>query len=350
MELVRNLNKALSAADQVEIGASQLPDEIPTDNTFLPFQLVDDNGISIACVPKKEMVKAAIVAQQTFRKAIEADETSESVLDLSNVLLLAAYEHHSATNVRYRLVKEGVQSEKAELRFLNLLLTSKLKKQSKSPTLWNYRRAFVKSASRDLFTQKQLFKESAYLTRTNDKLGKQYYDISGLGAFLEHEFDTILRSAEVHKHNYYAWGYARWVTDLAVKGDKAELRKLLALTLLWVSKHPSDTSGWSFFTYLGLKLDEDDRKTILDTLRVVQEDYSGSEAFYVCLRTLLTSVSEDVAEEWLNRLKETPEKEEQASGEANTLQSLMEATQAKDAHLQKQALNFYYRREPRVGA
>lgn len=306
-------------------------------------------------MPKKEMVKAALVAQQSFRKALDASPVSETVLDLSNVLLLAAYEHHSATNARYKLVAQGIQSERAELQFLDLLLTSKLKKQSKSPTLWNYRRAFVKSASRDLFKQpKKLFAATGYLANINERLGKQYYDISDLGGFLEHEFDVILRSAQVHKHNYYAWGYARWVTDLAVEGDKKQLRKLLALTLLWVSNHPSDTSGWSFFTYLGLKLDSEDRRTILDTLRVVQGEFVGSEAFYVCLRTLLTSVSEDVAREWLVRLDESSEKgeagQEEQAGAAKTLQSLMKATEERDAYLQKQALNFYYRREPRVGA
>lgn len=339
----------------MEIGAAELPEEVPTDDTFLPFQLVRDNDITVVCVPKKEMVTAALVAQQTFRKALDASPVSETVLDLSNVLLLAAYEHHSATNVRYKLVEQGVQSENAELRFLDLLLTSKLKKQSKSPTLWNYRRAFVKSASSDLFKPpKQLFATTGYLVNINERLGKQYYDISDLGAFLEHEFDVILRSAQVHKHNYYAWGYARWVTDLAVEGDKKLLRKVLALTLLWASKHPSDTSGWSFFTYLGLKLDAEDRRTILDTLRVVQGDYVGSEAFYVCLRTLLTSVSEDEAREWLVRLNGSSEKDEpgvkQPAGAAQTLGSLIKATEKRDAYLQKQALNFYYRREPRVGA
>lgn len=338
----------------MEIGASELPEEVPTDDTYMPFQLVEDNDITVVCVPKKEMVKAALVAQQTFRKALDASPVSDKVLHLSNVLLLAAYEHHSATNARYKLVEQGVQSEKAELRLLDLLLTSKLKKQSKSPTLWNYRRAFVKTASRDLFKPKQLFSTSSYLANINERLGQQYYDISDMGAFLEHEFDVILRSAQVHKHNYYAWGYARWLTDLAVKGDKKQLRKLLALTLLWVSKHPSDTSGWSFFTHLSLKLDADDRKTILDTLRVVQGDYIGSEAFYVCLRTLLTSVSEMLAHEWLVQLNESSEKgvdrKEEKTGTINTLQSVMKATEDRDAHLQKQALNFYYRREPRVAA
>ncbi|RDW27363.1 hypothetical protein B0I71DRAFT_151641 [Yarrowia lipolytica] len=350
MELVRKLSGALLAADQVEIGPSELPEEVPTDDTFKPFQLVEDKNITTACVPKKEMVTAALVAQKTFRSAIDASPVSEAVLDLSNVLLLAAYEHHSATNIRHKLVEQGLQSEGAELRFLDLLLTSKLKKQSKSPTLWNYRRGFVKSASMDLFTPKELFKEVNYLEKINALLGEHYYDTTGLGPFLEHEFDVILRSAQVHKHNYYAWGYARWVTDLVVKENKELFKKLLSLMLLWVSKHPSDTSGWSFFTYLSLKLDEKDRRAVLDTLRVVQNDFVGSETFYVCLRTLLTSVSQEAAQEWLTQLDEGPEKEEEGKtlGAANTLQSLMKATKERDAYLKKQALNFFYRREPRV--
>lgn len=298
-------------------------------------------------MPKKELIKAALSAQQGFRSAIDA----ESALHMSNVLLLAAYEHNSAVNMRHALIKQGLLSTKQELRLLNLLLTSKLKKQSKSPTLWHYRRQLMDKVSEDDFSANRVTDDSAYLSRVNSLLRTSYYSFSGLNSTLSHEFNVILRSAEVHKHNYYAWGYARWITERELSNGLCNdtLRKLLSLTLQWISKHPSDTSGWAFFTYLGLKLDDKDRQVIMKTLDLTKNDYLASEAYYVCLRTLLRSVDVSVAQKWLGTLEKSQEEQvEVAQTDKTTLESVEQEKKRKDVFLQKQALDWYYRREPRV--
>ncbi|KAG5367248.1 hypothetical protein CJU90_3499 [Yarrowia sp. C11] len=365
MELVEKLSEALMTADSVEIGPAQLqvedlPEHLDRNDTFSPFILVkdaDNDGdvVETVYVGKGDLYKATAVAQKTFRQTIDTSPVSKQMLHISNVLLLGAYEHHSATNVRHKLVEQGILSPEAELRFLGLLLTSKkLPKQTKSPTLWHYRRSLVKSVSRDVFTPSPLFRAPGLLQldEINRGLETPYYDFSGLGPFLEHEFEVILRSAAAHKHNYYAWGYARWLTEHEIKGDKAELRKLLSMTLWWICMSPPDTSSWSFFTYLALKLDDEDRKTILESLKVAQDRFRGRESFYVCLRTLLTSVSEQVAQDWLDSLNESHYDLDEKMGPAapGTFLELMHTKEKTDVALQKQALNFYYRKEPVVGS
>lgn len=307
------------------------------------------------------MVKAAVAAQKTL---FQPNIPPHTLLLVSNVLLLTLYEHNSATNIRYKLREQGEVSEASELRFLNLLLTSKLKKQSKSPTLWNYRRNLVKSVSHSLFKPSSLdtfpetFPDTFYLKKTNEKIGKEYFGFDGLHSMLIYEFTIVLKSAQVHKHNYYAWGYARWITNLVLDlpdthDDSEQLKKLLSLTFAWISKHPSDTSGWSFFTYCALKLPKEHVVVLLETLQLLSDDYVGSEAYYVCFRTLLAAVSSETAKPFINWLERDPttssdlspsepsgEQVERSGTKPNTLESVTLALNQRDQKLRQKALFF----------
>lgn len=58
------------------------------------------------------------------------------------------------------------------------------------------------------------------------------------------EVSTVLRAAEAHPKNYYAWTYARWLVSVQNVGFNQE--DLVS----WCMKHPGDVSGWSFLAWL----------------------------------------------------------------------------------------------------
>jgi hypothetical protein len=124
-----------------------------------------------------------------------------------------------------------------ELWFLNSILTSPLHRQSKSPTLW-YQRAWI---------------YSTFAEHCNFLLATKGY--------LMREIEIVLKSAEKHQHNYYAFGYARRVLLPALRvverketnkvdgNVKLNHKAVLDRLLVWCKAHPSDTSGWSFLAY-----------------------------------------------------------------------------------------------------
>jgi hypothetical protein len=71
------------------------------------------------------------------------------------------------------------------------------------------------------------------------------------------ELECILKAAERHPNNYYAWQHARRVLSakdkVAVGNDvdlEAVLRAVLNRVLQWCLQNPSDTSGWSFLLHI----------------------------------------------------------------------------------------------------
>jgi hypothetical protein len=75
------------------------------------------------------------------------------------------------------------------------------------------------------------------------------------------ELGTILKAAEQHQHNYYAFQYARRILHTGVntvmKRDEVRTnrdeiflnRAILDEILRWCKAHPLDTSGWSFIAF-----------------------------------------------------------------------------------------------------
>ncbi|KFY18816.1 hypothetical protein V493_08326 [Pseudogymnoascus sp. VKM F-4281 (FW-2241)] len=208
---------------------------LPDANFLLASNLVEivDNTLG---VPKAVLAKAFITARRIFFEHLDnLTEDHGLILDSTSVVLLFDPEHITAANARKRVClayRSRPQSEqtkrlKDELWLTQFFLTSKLKRHNKSPTLWSHRKWLLKN----------------------------FHTLDGLlgPKWVEYEIENvILRSAEHHPKNYYAWDYMRWWTR-SRPGLVYEWRPPLNVPLAmlmqdWCSHHISDSSGWSFLT------------------------------------------------------------------------------------------------------
>lgn len=232
-ELVGLLNSRLSTGP--------LDIQILPDASFLPsWSLVEivDNTLG---VPKPVLAKAFIAARRIFFEHLDnLIENLEVILDSTSVILLFDPEHITAANARKKIClafrsrsqPEQIKRLKDELWFTQFILTSKLKRHNKSPTLWSHRKWLIKN----------------------------FNTVEGLLSpkWVEYEIEeVILRSAEHHPKNYYAWDYMRWWTKsrpgLPGLDDKWCPRGNMPLAMLmqdWCLHHTSDSSGWSFLTWM----------------------------------------------------------------------------------------------------
>ncbi|KAJ5745493.1 hypothetical protein N7520_010675 [Penicillium odoratum] len=210
-------------------------------------------------ITKKMLVQAYTVARKLFQGLASAGddfhvefETDSNGSDrvITEVMLLFDCEHLSACNWRKRRLLAAVtQCSKnenqdqialtrrlleTELTLLTTYQCSPLHRHTKSPTLWSHR----------LWVLRQMF----FI---------QSWDAEALLNLLRVELDGVLRAAELHPKNYYAFGYMRQLHALAnteIAGQlswSAELaRPLLDPVLDWCLAHPRDISAWTFGKYL----------------------------------------------------------------------------------------------------
>lgn len=176
----------------------------------------------------------------------------EDMRDATRIILLHDPEFLTAANARKQYLLNMLSMKQAygpmhrmmlchavrsELWFLTSILTSPLHRQSKSPTLW-WQRAWIYQTFCDELPA--LFE------------GKDW---------IVSELEVVLKAAEMHQHNYYAFQYARRVLPQALKFLVADEKETTvtrtsqihqAVTdrlLLWCKAHPGDTSGWSFLEF-----------------------------------------------------------------------------------------------------
>ncbi|EXF80557.1 hypothetical protein CFIO01_04264 [Colletotrichum fioriniae PJ7] len=204
--------------------------------------LRDENAVAI---PKLRIVQAFLFARQILQKHKVNDPSMvgrEQLMPATSVLLLMDPEHLTAANTRKRLLSDAISAGntvKANLArekwFVDSLLTSRLHRHTKSPTLWNHRRW----------------------------LSERYRD-AGLPVAVQQDVETVIMMAgERHPRNYYAWTHARWLTKTFLV--VSELDVLVSLTQSvkkWSFRHHSDVSGWSFLAHLIDRLGKDDRETV----------------------------------------------------------------------------------------
>ena len=241
--------------------------------------LVDGNYIGIS---KPKLIQAFIVARKLFFKYLRDINNSDDqgVRNTTAVMLLMDAENLTAANARKKLIqrcKNFVDIEsiiRKELIWVDGLLTSRLHRHTKSPTLWSHRRWLL-----------------------------------DLGYSINMPFDihsdlkeVILISAERHPRNYYAWQHLRWIL-LSSYGDNSPKRKitldnekLISTILVWCTKHPSDTSGFSFLLFCLSTLPEGSRPRIevcssacKDVLALANSFQWLNESVWVFLRTLVAS-------------------------------------------------------------
>lgn len=265
------ISKALTQG-QAESDAPLLEIEIlPKSHVLEPntFLLKDGNALAIS---KIGLVQAFLEARQIFQghhpsKGITLP--ANDLLAVTSVMLLMDPEHLTAANSRKMLIRSETEAERQsdlirrDRAFVDSLLTSRLHRHTKSPTLWSHRR---------------------WLIETGQALGLP----SDVMADLKH---IVMVAGERHPKNYYGWCHARWLTRLALK-DQADYNvyDLMAATKLWCFRNHTDISGWTFLTFLLAMLDGTTTRTVFDeTIKLAVSLQWYTESTWVFLRTLAAS-------------------------------------------------------------
>lgn len=222
------------------------------------------------------------ITAANFRKRHLLSRSQFKAASISN---LQSTPHHSAPPAASFL-----SILRSELSFLTSLVTSPLPKAPKASTLWAHRLWLVRSFHTDVLVLFQLeqvnwrelevdspskwveegtngnSKDEAAILE-NKALQKGELASSSPNSALQHLYTTelqiVMRAADRHPRNFYAWGYARALftyltTPSSTKYStpaSAILSLSLALSVLpsthsWCMTHPRDISGWTFLVFL----------------------------------------------------------------------------------------------------
>ncbi|KAH7040476.1 uncharacterized protein B0I36DRAFT_310766 [Microdochium trichocladiopsis] len=244
------------------------------------------DGHAVA-IPKLRLAQAFMVARQILHEDLMSRHAGltilEKVLPATAVLLLMDPEHITAANTRKRALRcklSSLEKDDAKARldavnhekhFVDSLLTSRLHRHTKSPTLWNHRRWLL-------------------------ELGKS----EGRSLDLEDELKRVIMvSGERHPRNYYAWNHARWLltehvtTKSPAVGDvRANMVHLCHIVKDWCLKHHGDISGWSFLGFILNQIHDEDEQTTArnivarDVLKITESFRWSNESVWVFLRSL----------------------------------------------------------------
>ncbi|KAK3397027.1 hypothetical protein B0T20DRAFT_440500 [Sordaria brevicollis] len=206
---------------------------------------------------------------------------NEQLLAATAVILLMDPEFITAANTRKRLIQKYITFDRQrtedirsvlekEKRFLDSLLTSRLHRHTKSPTLWNHRRWLVETFASTL----GFYPEDVTADITN----------------------IVLMAGERHPRNYYAWCHARTILRLATQGkdNYDHLLKLIEAVKKWCFRNHTDISGWSFlFHLLDLYSGSGNSKMVESTFTEVLDMASAlnltNESVWAFLRTMAAS-------------------------------------------------------------
>jgi len=226
-----DISRALSAADEKELLDIEF---LPRSHPVPPGTHLLRDGNALA-VPKPSLVQAFVVARRVLQghRQRHPGISDDDVLAATAVILLTDPEHTTAANTRKRLVLgapgRGELRIAREKHLVDSLLTSRLHRHTKSPTLWNHRRWLLEQAAA----------RGLRLDVPDDVLR------------------VVLVSGERHPRNYYAWCHARWLVELTAspgygrdRDVAAEREQVLSHTRAWCYRHHDDVSGWTFLSSL----------------------------------------------------------------------------------------------------
>ncbi|KAF3925272.1 hypothetical protein ABW20_dc0106381 [Dactylellina cionopaga] len=242
---------------------------------LLPFYPVPDTHIYTEStslgIPKSSLWKAFQHARPLFFTTLSSISSPKSpqpsmqtyqiLLTTTTILLLHDCEHLTAINTRKRILlslfpagapfplgpldrgQEFAISPQAEFVFLTSLLTSPLHRHTKSPHLWAHRRWLLNTYPTLKYAPPPSSSSSSGSSSSRPSTSSSSAS-KLLRKWSRSEITTVLRAAESHPKNYYAWTYARWlVTSNHVSFNHEEL-------VSWCVKHTSDVSGWGFLAWL----------------------------------------------------------------------------------------------------
>jgi protein prenyltransferase alpha subunit repeat containing protein 1 len=234
----------------------------------------DGNTVFAIGIPASKLVKAFAVAHSKFFAALpqihQNVDLRTEIFYSSTICLLLHPENFTVANARKRLLNAELEAGnterllafwKADLSTVANLLSSPLKRHTKSPTLWHHRKwLFTKFL--DLVQAK--FDSSPHTLAmfglsTPKQAGRIFSVISQTA-----ERDLVFKAGGWHRHNYYAWEYARClVSQLGLDADESDW---LPATEAWARSHSQDTSGWAFLLWLHKHFQSRDKS--------IKEDFS----------------------------------------------------------------------------
>ncbi|KAJ5683250.1 hypothetical protein N7462_006415 [Penicillium macrosclerotiorum] len=216
-------------------------------------------------ITKKALVRAFTVARHLFTKRLlpmtdddlrasleKKEDKSDLASDLvvTEIMLLFDCEHLTACNWRKRRLLAAAaqclnhtdptlakaQLFDAELTLLRSYQCSPLHRHTKSPTLWSHR-----------------------LWVLDQWLQAEPRSAAALFSLERAELDIVLRAAERHPKNYYAFTYMRGLQTMLENRPDGKSHpnwaaewttRLLNPVLNWCLANPRDISGWAFGLYL----------------------------------------------------------------------------------------------------
>lgn len=235
------------------------------------FLLQEENSLAISKLGLVQAFFAARLLFQGHRAGKGTVLSPDQLLAVTNVILLMDPEHLTAANSRKRLVcSEGHNPAGSELElirkdkfFIDSLLTSRLHRHTKSPTLWSHRRWLIQKA--------------------------QSHGIQP--DVVENLERVVMIAGERHPRNYYAWCHARWLTGLVPREHKDRvLRDAVDAVKGWCFRNHTDTCGWSLLSFELAKLDATIGSSVLEeTCKFAVSFQWTNESTWVFLRTLAAS-------------------------------------------------------------
>ncbi|KAI0909102.1 hypothetical protein F4824DRAFT_419940 [Ustulina deusta] len=230
--------------------------------------LQDGNAIAI---PKLRLVQAFFVARQILQDYLEntSEIITHDVAAATSIALLMDPEHLTAANIRKRALSTSgslsFATLKSEQKFVDTLLTARLHRHTKSPTLWSHRRWLVATC---------LTLSISWDIR---------YDIK----------HVVMIAGERHPRNYVAWQHARLLLDRdpSLAGTIAFDVKEFCL------RNHSDISGWAFLSDCIARIqDEESRRSVCssvlnDVLSITESFRWTNESVWMFLRTIVARES-----------------------------------------------------------
>ncbi|KAH7173748.1 uncharacterized protein B0J16DRAFT_350798 [Fusarium flagelliforme] len=231
--------------------------------------LRDENAVAI---PKLRIVQAFIVAQKLHKQFLTEDGnvSRKHILRSTAVMLLMDPEHLTAANTRKRLIMTKLKDKdvedilRSEKHLLDSLLTSRLHRHTKSPTLWNHRRWLM-----------------------------EQYHLHDIEVPVEDDISNIIMvSGERHPRNYYAWCHARYLINAFIlPSSKAEeaLSRMIASTQKWCFAHHNDISGWQFLIFMLDKRPSETSAVFRETLKLACSFKWRNESVWYFLRYIAAS-------------------------------------------------------------
>jgi hypothetical protein len=281
-----------SRAGKGELDVHILPgdQQLPEGQFYLYHESPDPTReASTIAIQKKVLTKAFLSARQILFQFIDdVPARSDTLLQAASVILLFDPEYLTAANARKRAIAWFLQNKpkgwkkrlQAEMWFTNFIITLRLPRHNKSPTMWAHKRWLMK------------------------QFNPAWVDMEPRDFHKKEAIQVVVMSGDRHPKNYYAWDFMRWWyknhTDLLTLSNDGyrTIRRDTWNEILdhksWCLRHVSDISMWSFLlwfltrmTLLGEEIEILKVRVANDMLKAATTMRLKNESLWITLGILL---------------------------------------------------------------